>query len=63
MKQIIFTQVKVALQMRLNFTWHNDIELLYYFLELLKGADLSKLTSKKVRKQLEDKFDEDLTAR
>jgi len=29
----------------------------------LKGADLSKLTSKKVRKQLEDKFDEDLTAR
>ena len=39
----------------------HEIEIL--FIELLNGADLSKLTSKKVRKQLEEKYDEDLTSR
>ena len=32
-------------------------------LEILKNADLSQLSAKKVRKQLEEKYDTDLTDR
>ena len=37
--------------------------LLYKYLAILKDADLSTLSGKRVRKQLEEKYGEDLTER